>query len=47
LRVLDIPDALGLLAPRSLTLIEAPDQVRGRVREIYRRAGAATRFILR
>lgn len=40
LRVLDIPDALGLLAPRNLTLVNAGDPAFSKTREIYRRAGA-------
>jgi hypothetical protein len=38
--VLDIPDALGLLAPRSLTLVKAGDSAFNKTREIYKRAGA-------
>ncbi|MHB1426031.1 MAG: alpha/beta hydrolase family protein [Gemmataceae bacterium] len=41
LRVLDIPDALGLLAPRRLTLINAKDKAFDRTAAIYRLAGAA------
>jgi cephalosporin-C deacetylase-like acetyl esterase len=44
LRVLDIPDALGLLAPRKLTLINAKDKAFDRTVEIYRLAGAADRL---
>jgi hypothetical protein len=44
LRVLDIPDALGLLAPRKLTLINARDQAFDRTAEIYKLAGAETKF---
>jgi hypothetical protein len=44
LRVLDIPEALGCLAPRQLTLIGAPDAAFDRTAEIYRLAGAADRF---
>jgi cephalosporin-C deacetylase-like acetyl esterase len=40
LRVLDIPDALGLLAPRKLTLINAKDKAFDRTVEIYKLAGA-------
>jgi dienelactone hydrolase len=40
LRVLDIPEALGLLAPRKLTLINAKDKAFDRTVEIYKRAGA-------
>jgi cephalosporin-C deacetylase-like acetyl esterase len=44
LRVLDIPEALGLLAPRRLTLINAKDKAFDRTAEIYRLAGAADRL---
>ncbi|HWG45161.1 MAG TPA: prolyl oligopeptidase family serine peptidase [Gemmataceae bacterium] len=44
LRVLDIPDALGLLAPRPLTLINAKDKAFDRTAEIYRLAGAADKL---
>jgi cephalosporin-C deacetylase-like acetyl esterase len=45
LRVLDIPEALGLLAPRvRLTLINARDPAFDRTAEIYRLAGAADMF---
>lgn len=44
LRVLDIPEALGLLAPRKLTLINAKDPAFDRTVEIYRRAGAAAQI---
>ncbi|HEY7328750.1 MAG TPA: acetylxylan esterase [Gemmataceae bacterium] len=44
LRVLDIPEALGLLAPRRLTLIDAKDKAFDRTAEIYRLAGAADRL---
>ncbi len=40
LRVLDIPDALGMLAPRPLT-IYSNDKAFERTAEIYKRAGAA------
>jgi dienelactone hydrolase len=40
LRVLDIPDALGLLAPRRLALINARDSVFDRTAQIYKAAGA-------
>jgi dienelactone hydrolase len=40
LRVLDVPDALGLLAPRSLTLVDAKGPVFDRTAEIYKLAGA-------
>lgn len=44
LRVLDIPEALGLLAPRRVTLINAKDKAFDRTAEIYRVAGAADRL---
>jgi dienelactone hydrolase len=40
LRVLDIPDALGLLAPRPLTLVNAKDKTFDRTVQIYKAAGA-------
>ncbi|MEW5980539.1 MAG: acetylxylan esterase [Acidobacteriota bacterium] len=40
LRVLDIPEALGLLAPRPLTLVNAKDGAFDRTTQIYQRAGA-------
>ncbi len=40
LRVLDIPEALGLLAPRKLTLINAKDKAFDRTAQIYKLAGA-------
>ncbi|MFN0088134.1 MAG: alpha/beta hydrolase family protein [Blastocatellia bacterium] len=44
LRVLDIPEALGCLSPRRLTLIGAADPAFDRTAAIYRSAGAADRF---
>jgi len=44
LRVLDIPDALGLLAPRKLTLVHAKDKAFDRTAQIYKLAGAAEQF---
>jgi cephalosporin-C deacetylase-like acetyl esterase len=44
LRVLDIPEALGMLAPRKLTLIDATDRAFDRVEVIYKSAGAAKQF---
>jgi dienelactone hydrolase len=41
LRVADIPELLGCLAPRPLTLVNAKDPAFDRTVEIYRRAGAA------
>jgi hypothetical protein len=45
LRVLDIPEALGLLAPNvKLTLINARDPAFDRTEQIYKLAGAADKF---
>jgi hypothetical protein len=44
LRVLDIPEALGLLAPRKLTLVNAKDKAFDRTAEIYKLAGAADKL---
>jgi cephalosporin-C deacetylase-like acetyl esterase len=44
LRVLDIPEALGLLAPRPLTLVNANDKAFERTTAIYQRAGAADKI---
>jgi dienelactone hydrolase len=44
LRVLDIPEALGCLAPRKLVLVNAKDPAFDRTVEIYRRAGAADKI---
>lgn len=45
LRVLDIPDALGLLAPNvKLTLVGARDPAFDRTEQLYRLAGAADKF---
>jgi cephalosporin-C deacetylase-like acetyl esterase len=44
LRVLDIPEAMGCLAPRRLTLLGATDAAFERAAAIYRLAGAADRF---
>ncbi len=44
LRVLDIPDALGMLAPRPLTLINAKDKAFDRTAQIYQLAGAAEKL---
>ncbi len=43
LRVLDVPDALGLLAPRHVTLVNAKDEVFDRSQAAYRAAGYAKR----
>jgi hypothetical protein len=44
LRVLDVSEALGLLAPRPLTLVNAKDKSFDRTAEIYRVAGAADKL---
>jgi dienelactone hydrolase len=44
LRVLDVPEALGLLAPRPLTLIGAKDRAFDRTEAIYKAAGAADKL---
>ncbi|MBS1812310.1 MAG: prolyl oligopeptidase family serine peptidase [Acidobacteria bacterium] len=44
LRVLDIPEAMGCLAPRKLTLIGATDVAFERTAAIYRAAGKAEHF---
>jgi cephalosporin-C deacetylase-like acetyl esterase len=44
MRVLDIPEALGLLVPTALTLINAKDKAFDRTAEIYRLAGAADKL---
>jgi dienelactone hydrolase len=45
LRVLDIPEALGCLAPRPLTLRNAKDPAFDRTAEIYKAAGSPDRFL--
>ncbi len=45
LRVLDVPEALGLLAPNvKLTLVNAKDKAFDRTAQIYKLAGAADRL---
>jgi hypothetical protein len=44
MRVLDIPEALGLLAPTPLTIVGGEDPAFDRTAEIYRRAGAADKL---
>ncbi len=44
MRVLDIPEALGLLAPTPLTIIGGNDPAFDRTAEIYRLAGAADKL---
>jgi cephalosporin-C deacetylase-like acetyl esterase len=45
LRVVDIPEALGSLAPRKLTLVNARDKAFDRTAEIYKLAGAQDKFL--
>ena len=47
LRVCDIPDALGLLAPRPLTLLGSGLDLAQKVQAIYRAAGAADKLAIR
>ena len=44
LRVLDAPDALGMLAPTPLTLVDAKDKAFKRTEQIYKIAGAGEQF---
>jgi hypothetical protein len=44
LRVLDVPEALGLLAPRTLSLVNAGDTGFERTRAIYESADAGSNF---
>jgi hypothetical protein len=44
LKICDIPEALGCLAPRTLTLLGAKDAAFNRTAELYRLAGAAEKF---
>jgi hypothetical protein len=44
LRVLDVPEALGLLAPTPLTLVNAGDPAFGRAARIYAAAGAGQKL---
>jgi dienelactone hydrolase len=46
MRVLDVPEALGLLAPARLTLVRARRESFAPTRVLYDRAGAATSLIL-
>lgn len=45
MRVLDVPEALGMLAPRKLTLINAKDKAFDRTAKIYEIAGAKKQLI--
>jgi hypothetical protein len=47
LRILDIPDALGMLAPRRLTLVHAGDKAFDRTVQIYKAAGAEAQLTRR
>jgi hypothetical protein len=47
LRVLDVPDALGLLAPTPLTLINVKDNSFERTEQIYRLAGAQRKLTIK
>jgi dienelactone hydrolase len=44
LKICDIPEALGALAPRPLTLVNAKDPAFDRTAELYRLAGAADKL---
>jgi hypothetical protein len=44
LRVLDVPGALGLLAPRPLTLVGSKGEAWSLTKALYERAGAATKL---
>jgi len=45
LRILDIPQAIGLLAPRPVMLIQGPPECRQTASELYRRAGADDKLL--
>jgi hypothetical protein len=47
LRVCDVAEVFGMLAPRPLSLVDAPPELRARVRAIYAAAGAAGSLTLR
>lgn len=47
LRALDIPQEIGLLAPRSVTLLQPPPEVAQTVKAIYRSAGAESKLIVK
>jgi hypothetical protein len=47
LRVLDIPDALGLLAPRKLTIVGARAEAFAKTAALYKIAGAGDRLLFR
>ncbi len=45
LRVCDIPDVLGMLAPCALTIYGSQAELPTKVAEIYAAAGASTKFV--
>ncbi len=45
LRVCDVPDMLGMLAPRALTIYGNHSELLKKVAEIYAAAGASTKFV--
>jgi hypothetical protein len=47
LRVCDIPDVLGMLAPRPLTIMGGSDSLVAKVKAIYTAAGAVDRLAIR
>ena len=46
LRVCDIPEALGMVAPRPVTLVDTPNAAIDRAEDLYRIAGATESFAL-
>jgi hypothetical protein len=44
LRVCDVPDVFGMLAPRSLTIIGCPGDALAKITRIYASAGASPQF---
>jgi hypothetical protein len=46
LRVCDIPDVLGMLAPRALTIYGNQSELPRKVAQIYAAAGASTNFVM-
>jgi dienelactone hydrolase len=47
MRTLDIPEALGLLAPQALTVVNGEEKTLARVKELYKAAGAEKKLHLR
>src|SRR5262249_16074417 len=45
-RVLDVPEALGLLAPRTLTMVQAQDPAFARTARVYQAAGVEAKLQL-